>query len=119
MKDVAALCRRAVIIARGRIIHDGPITDITGQFAGQKIITLQMADDRVPEGLERYGELLSVEVPRVRIRVDRHDVTRVLSDVLARHAVADVSVEDPPLEEVIAEVFRKVVEEEQGTMSDE
>jgi len=138
MKDVAALCRRVVIIAQGRIIHDGPLTEIMGRFARQKIVSLQLADgkldgerlgeepdaerlgggllgqpgaDRLPEGLERYGELFSVEMPRVKIRVPREEVTRVLGDVLARHAVVDVSVEDPPLEEVIAEMFTRMMEE--------
>lgn len=107
MKDVAALCRRVVIIARGQIIHDGPLTEIVGRFARQKVITLQLADEQLPEGLERYGEILSIETPRARIRVPREQVTHVLGDILARCAIADVSVEDPPLEEVIANVFRE------------
>jgi len=108
MKDVAALCRRVVIIARGEIIYDGPLTEIVGRFAGQKVITLQMTDGQVPDGLDRYGDVLSIEVPRVKLRVDREQITHVLSDVLARHAVADVSVEDPPLEEVIADMFTQL-----------
>ena len=105
MKDVAALCKRVVIIAQGRIIYDGSLPGIIDRFAGQKIISLQMANGRGCEDLARFGEVLSVEPPRAKLRVRRSDVTETLSRLLAAHNVVDVSVEDPPLEEVIAEVF--------------
>jgi len=105
MKDVAALCKRVVIIAQGRIIYDGSLPGIIDRFAGQKIISLQMANGQGCQDLERFGEVLSVEPPRAKLRVRRSDVTETLSRLLAAHSVVDVSVEDPPLEEVIAEVF--------------
>jgi ABC-2 type transport system ATP-binding protein len=107
MKDVAALCRRVVIIALGRIIYDGSLEGIIDRFGGHKIISLQLADGRVPEGLDRYGEVLSRQPPRVKLRVERQTVPDVLGHILAQHPVDDVSVEDPPLEEVIAEVFSR------------
>jgi ABC-2 type transport system ATP-binding protein len=105
MKDVAALCRRVVIIALGRIIYDGSLAGIIDRFSGHKIISLQLSDGDPPPRLERLGELLSCEMPRLKIRVARHRVTEVLSRLLNTQTLADVSVEDPPLEEVIAEVF--------------
>ncbi len=107
MKDVAALCRRAVIIAAGRIIYDGPLEGITSRFSGKKVISLQLADGQVPAGLEQLGELLENNPPKVRIRVPRDEVTRVLTHIFAQCAVQDVSVEDPPLEAIIAEVFSR------------
>ncbi len=105
MKDVAALCRRVVIVMLGRIVYDGSLSGIVDRFGGHKIVTLQLADGRIPADLDRYGDLLTSEPPRARLRVARSAVTQVLGDILRRHAVVDVSVEDPPLEEVIAEVF--------------
>jgi ABC-2 type transport system ATP-binding protein len=107
MKDVAALCRRVVIIALGQIIYDGSLSGIIDRFGGHKVITLQMADGRIPSDLGRYGEVLSVEPPRVKLQVPRNVVPEVLSGLLAEHTVEDVSVEDPPLEEVIAEMFSR------------
>jgi ABC-2 type transport system ATP-binding protein len=105
MKDVAALCRRVVVIAQGRIIYDGSLAGIIDRFSGHKVITLQFADEALPGDLARYGEVLEVQPPKARLRVNRRDVPKVLSGILARHTMEDVSVEDPPLEEVIAEVF--------------
>lgn len=105
MKDVAALCKRVVIIAQGDIMYDGSLAGIVDRFSGHKVLTLQFANDQMPSDLARYGEVLEIVEPKARLRVDRGNIAKVLSSVLANHAVADVSVEDPPLEEVIAEMF--------------
>ncbi len=105
MKDVVALCRRVVIIALGRIIYDGSLSGIIDRFGGHKIISLQMLNGDTPANLARYGELLTAEPPRIKLRVDRSVVPEVLSNILANHAVVDVNVEDPPIEQVIAEMF--------------
>ena len=111
MKDVAALCRRVVIIALGRIIYDGSLGGIIDRFSSHKVISLELANGEMPSGFERYGEVLSVEPPKVKLRVARASVPEVLGNILAAHAVADVSVEDPPLEEVIAEMFTRTNDE--------
>ncbi len=114
MKDVMALCRRVVIIAHGRIIYDGSLEGILDTFGGQKVISLLIADGQMPDDLSRYGELLLIEPPRAKLRVERSKVTEVLSCILARHAIEDISVEDPPLEEIIAKVFKDNKEEDEG-----
>lgn len=111
MKDVAALCRRAVIIAHGRIVYDGSLSGILDRFSTHKLLTLQFAEEPLPGGLDRWGEVVERNPPRVKLRVVRRDVARVLEQVLAEHTVEDVSVEDPPLEEVIAQVFAEAREE--------
>jgi ABC-2 type transport system ATP-binding protein len=105
MKDVAALCRRVVVIAEGRIVYDGSLSGIIDRFSGHKIITLLLADAEPTNNWTRYGELLDVQAPKVRLKVDRSTVSDALASILANHTVEDVSVEDPPLEEVIAELF--------------
>ena len=114
MKDVAALCRRVVIIAQGRIIYDGSLSGILDRFGGQKIITFQVTGGQIPADLTRYGEVISIEPPRAKLRVERTVVPEILSRILAQHAIEDVTVEDPPLEDVIAEVFSQANGEEEG-----
>ena len=105
MKDIAALCQRVVLIAQGRLMYDGSLDGIVDRFSGHKVLSLQFAEESMPENLDRYGEVLSVDPPKARLKVERDGIAGVLSSVLASHSVADVSVEDPPLEEVIAEMF--------------
>jgi len=111
MKDVAALCRRVVIIASGRIMYDGSLDGIINRFGGHKVISLLIADGQAPARLERYGEVLSSDLPRVKLRVERGMVPKVLPSILADNEIEDVSVEDPPLEEVIADAFSRAKEE--------
>jgi ABC-2 type transport system ATP-binding protein len=108
MKDVAALCQRVIIIAQGSIQYDGSLSGIVDRFSGRKLITLVIPDLAASEQLSRFGEVVETKLPKVKLKVERSQVARVLAEVLAQHAVEDVSVEDPPLEEVIGEVFAQV-----------
>jgi ABC-2 type transport system ATP-binding protein len=112
MKDIAALCRRVVVIAQGRIMYDGSLSGIIDQFSGHKIVTLQLpAEAAVSADLSRYGEVIETQLPKVKIRVDRRLVREVLPAILATQTIEDVSVEDPPLEDVIAGLFSRAGEQ--------
>jgi ABC-2 type transport system ATP-binding protein len=113
MKDVAALCQRVVIIAGGRIVYDGSLDGIIDQFSNYKVVTLDFAEERMPGDLARLGEVMEVAPPRVKLQVDRSRIAEVLSSVLGSYAIQDVSVEDPPLEEVIASLFAASEKQEQ------
>jgi ABC-2 type transport system ATP-binding protein len=105
MKDVTALCRRVVIIAGGQIKYDGSLSGIIDQFSRHKIVTLQFAENQPVKRLERFGEVLDVELPKAQLCIERAQVPKVLAPILAEYSVEDIIVEDPPLEDVIAEVF--------------
>jgi ABC-2 type transport system ATP-binding protein len=105
MKDVEALCSRAIVINQGRLIHDGPLAAIIDRFSRHKIIELQFAANQIPQHLERYGTLLESRGPRVRLQVERHRVSESLAAILAQSEVEDLSVLERPLEDVIAELF--------------
>jgi len=105
MKDVEALCRRAIIINEGEIKHDGPLAGIIDRFSRHKVVTLQFSDDAMPADLDRFGRVFDVQPPRVKIEVDRTKIPEVLTQLLSRYSIEDVGVQDRPLEEVIAEVF--------------
>ena len=56
MKDVAALCRRVVIIAYGRIMYDGSLSGIVDRFSKHKVLSVMFADGRMPGDLLRVPE---------------------------------------------------------------
>jgi ABC-2 type transport system ATP-binding protein len=111
MRDVEALCARVLVITQGALVYDGPLAGITERFGQTKLIRLQFAETEtesgVPEDLERYGEVTRREGPSADLKVERARVAEVLGAILDRYAVADVSVQDPPLEQVIARVFEE------------
>jgi ABC-2 type transport system ATP-binding protein len=116
MKDVAALCRRVVVINHGNIVYDGSLSGIIDKFSSHKVLTLLFNNGQLPNDLTRYGEVVEIAEPRVKLRVDRQQISQVLSTVLANHTLEDVSVEDPPLEEVIAQVFAQSAEKPVDTV---
>jgi len=111
MKDVAALCKRVVIIADGLIKYDGSLDGIIESTDQRKLITLQFRDainDSLLAALKKFGDVTDVETPRIKLTVARDVVSRMLSSILDGYQVDDVVVEDPPLEDVIAAVFSEV-----------
>ncbi len=112
MKDVEALCERAIIISHGQIKHDGPLAEIVDRFSHHKLLELQFHDDQMPPDLQRYGNVVWVSPPRVRLEVPRSQIQQVLASILSRYNVEDVSVKDRPLEDAIAEFFTNQQAEE-------
>ena len=108
MKDVAALCQRVVIIADGLLKYDGSLSGIVDKFSSSKIVTLQIAEGHEPADLGLLGEVLSKQWPRVKLKIGRGDVPKRLAEALTRYTIEDVVVEDPPLEDMIAQMFSEV-----------
>jgi ABC-2 type transport system ATP-binding protein len=106
MRDVEALCDRVLVINHGTLVYDGPLAKIVEQFSETKLVKLQF-EEAAPEDLAAFGEVVRREGPWADIKVERSRVASVLAAILDRHTVADVSVEEPPLEEVISKVFEE------------
>jgi ABC-2 type transport system ATP-binding protein len=104
MADVVALCRRVIVIHHGRLLFDGDLKALSDQVAVHKTIQVVLDDGDVD--LRPYGEVLARDGAKVTLRVAREDVTRVAAQVLRDYPVSDLTIEDPPIEDVIDQVFR-------------
>ena len=103
MADVEALCKRVIVIHHGRLLFDGDLSDLIQQFTAHKTIVVQLADCLAD--LHNYGEVLDCEDGRVTLRVPKANTASVTERLLADLPVIDLLVEDPPIEEVIDQVF--------------
>jgi ABC-2 type transport system ATP-binding protein len=103
MADVEALCRRVIVIHHGRILFDGPLSGLADQFAAYKTIGIVLENGAAP--LDAYGEILHREEGRVTLRVPKAETSRVAARLLAEHDVLDLTIEEPPIEDVIELVF--------------
>ncbi len=106
MKDVAALCERVVVITHGDILYDGSLDEIVDRFTTHKIVTLDLDDTPSLERMERFGFPCEIRGPQVILRIDRPRIAEVLPEILRSERVRDISVEDVPLEEIVAALFR-------------
>jgi len=107
MRDVEALCSRVLVITHGQVVYDGPLVGITEQFGRHKLVRLQFAEEDPQDDWARFGEVTRKAGPELDLQVDRSRVSEVLATLLDRHTVVDVSVQDPPLDQVIAHVFEQ------------
>ncbi|HSB88891.1 MAG TPA: ATP-binding cassette domain-containing protein [Anaerolineales bacterium] len=105
MADVQALCRRVIVIHHGRILFDGDLSALVQRFTAHKTIVVQLGD--CSDDLRAYGEVVSCEDGRATLRVPKAETARVTERLLADLPVIDLTVEDPPIEEVIERVFEQ------------
>ena len=103
MLDVQALCRRVIVIHHGRLLFDGLLGDLVRRFSPHKTIVVELAEGTAD--LSHFGDVVSAEEGRVTLRVPKSETARVTERLLASVPIADLTVEDPPIEEVIEQVF--------------
>jgi len=108
MDDVVALCKRVIVIHRGRLLYDGPLADLAERMAPYKVIVVTLHNGAAATtDLAGYGNVVAADEGRVTLRVDRQvapeRTARLVNDLGDR--LADISVEDPSMEEVIDRVF--------------
>jgi ABC-2 type transport system ATP-binding protein len=107
MRDVEALCERVLVINHGRLVYDGGLEGLADQFESVKLVHLEFASGQVPEGIEQFGEVVRQGATTIDLKVPPARVGEILNAILDQHAVADLSVHDPPLEQVMARVFQE------------
>jgi ABC-2 type transport system ATP-binding protein len=76
------------------------------RFTAHKTIVVQLGDCLAD--LHMYGEVMTCEDGHVTLRVPKTETARVTERLLADLPVVDLTVEDPPIEEVIEQVFAQV-----------
>jgi viologen exporter family transport system ATP-binding protein len=103
MADVVALCKRVIVIHHGQILHDGDLSELVERFSAYKTIGVTL-DDATAD-LSAYGEVMGRDGGRVTLRVPKAETSRITARLLADLAVDDLTIEDPPIEDVIERVF--------------
>jgi ABC-2 type transport system ATP-binding protein len=105
MADVEALCKRVIVIHHGRLLFDGDLSKLVKQFTATKTIVVSLGGCEADLG--SYGEVMSCTDGNITLRVPKADTARVTARILSDLPVLDLTVEDPPIEEVIDRVFQQ------------
>ncbi len=103
MADVEALCKRVIVIHHGAIRYDGPLAGLADTFAAYKTIGVVLADGR--SDLAQYGEVIHRDGDWITLRVPKTETSEVAARLLSEQQVLDLTIEDPPIEDVIELVF--------------
>ncbi len=107
MADIEALCRRVVIINQGTMFFDGALEDMVNRYASSKLITLDLQPGApIPVGgLDDLGRVLEQTDGRLRIKVPRDQVIPACKALFERLPVADIAIEDIPIEDIVRNIF--------------
>ena len=113
MQDVTALASRVLIINRGRLLYDGALDALVARIARIKRIELVLGagDGVTTETLATFGTVKSFHFPNAVLEVRREEAAATSARLLAALPVADLSIEDPPIEDVIRQAFAQGVGE--------
>ena len=103
MADVQALCKRVIVIHHGRMLFDGALTELASRFNATKTIGVILKDGTAD--LSAYGEVMEADDGRVLLRVPRLDAPDIATRLLRDLPVVDLTIEDPPIDDVIEHVF--------------
>lgn len=103
MADVEALCPRVIVIHHGQILFDGRLGSLVERFSAFK--TIGVTVDDAGQDLSAYGEVMGRSDGHIILRVPKADTSRVTARLLAEVQVLDLTIEDPPIEDVIERVF--------------
>ncbi len=105
MQDVQELCKRIIVIDRGQIMYDGPLTDIVKKFSQVKTLIVTFEADVAKGQLEKVGKLTAYAPKKATFEVAHTDVKHLARALLDRHPVEDLDIQEEPIEQVIAKVF--------------
>jgi ABC-2 type transport system ATP-binding protein len=103
MADVAALCPRVIVIDKGHLIYDGELKALARRIRPEKRITLHFSTVPAPGALDRLGNCVERSDTQATLSVPAVAVTDAVRAALEHLPIADISVEDPPLEEIMRE----------------
>ncbi|HEX7541912.1 MAG TPA: ATP-binding cassette domain-containing protein [Anaerolineales bacterium] len=103
MADVEALCQRVIVIHNGKLLFDGDLSALVDRFSAFKTIGVTLANGF--SSFSQYGEVLNQDAGHVTLRIPREKTPEVTARILAEQQVDDLTVEDPPIEDVIEKVF--------------
>lgn len=106
MADITALCERVLMIHHGQLIYDGSLAGLVDRFSPCREVKVEFNRIYTELELSAYGYVQEVDKQSARFLVQQEDLTQAIAKILAELQVADLSVTDPPIEEVIGRVFQ-------------
>lgn len=107
MDDILGVAKRVIVINKGKIIFDGPFQLLIGSFAKNKVIKIYLGKSTDVKKLEQYGKIVKVDFPEVVVSVPREAVALAAAEMLQNFPIADINIEEEPLEEIIKRVFKE------------
>jgi len=108
MQDIEKLCSRIIIINYGEIIYDGSLKNIKEEYLTSKTVDVKLEEPH--QGFRLTGcKVTKKKKYELVIKVDtkKVSVNKVVSFLLKNYSVADILIQDPPIEEIIRKIYER------------
>jgi ABC-2 type transport system ATP-binding protein len=107
MDDIETLCNRVIVIHQGGIFLDGTLEQLRGRVSSERRLIVDLAHENGPIS-DPDAELVSRQGRRATLHFDplRVSPANLIARIVACHEVVDLFVENPPIEEIIAKIYR-------------
>jgi len=112
--DIEELCKRVIIIDKGKVIYDGPIGAIKDRFGRYREITFETLSESGPVDLPPGAEVILLEPRKISVRFDRTLTTAsgVTAMLMNQLEVKDFSLSEPDLASIIKQIYNGALGEE-------
>ena len=106
MADITALCDRVLVIHQGQLIYDGRLDGLIEKFSPCREVKVEFTHAYPLDRLAMYADVRDIEGASVRFLVTQELLTKTISHILAELEVVDLSIADPPIEDIIGQIFQ-------------
>jgi ABC-2 type transport system ATP-binding protein len=106
LSDIEDLCERIILINRGSVVYDGPLAGVNNTLADRKTVSLVFSEEMPESRLASFPGFRRAEGPKAFFEVERAEVRAFSRRALDELPVVDLTIEDVPLEEGIARLYR-------------
>lgn len=113
MDDVINLAKRVIVINKGKILFDGELRELINRYAKEKIIKVYLSKESDIKQLEKIGKVKKIDFPQAILVVPRATAAAAAAELLHHFPVADLTIEEESVEEIIRKVFSGEVKVEQ------
>lgn len=105
MKDVERLCRRVIVIDKGELLFDGDLSDLTKKYRREKLAKIETLGEVDEDRLKSFGKVKRKDNTHFEILVPQAKIQDFAGYIATNKSVADFSIEDIAIEDVISQVF--------------
>jgi ABC-2 type transport system ATP-binding protein len=105
MGDVQQLCKRVIIIDKGKIVFDGQLSEIVQKYADHKLLEIVLDKEINLRKLAELGEVKEYNFPRVILKVKKEDSNQIAAKLLRSYPVQDLNITESSIEDIIRELF--------------
>lgn len=107
MNDIENLCKRTIILNHGSIVYDGELKEVNGIIGQNKLLKIELEREVDQEQLKKYGTITERDSLHATLQIPRDDVKTCSIALLQDLPVRDFTVEDIPIEEGVAMLYKK------------